>query len=123
MLNNFITGLMRSVGVVMFFAGMAFLAYAVVGGYYHWTIWYYAVAWGFAGWVLFFSGMNLVQQYKATENPVAAPQPPMPAPLPVSPYPAAGTNTSNPWPSKNGGGRQPAARPITRPLDDQPEHY
>jgi hypothetical protein len=55
---------------------MAFLAYAVVGGYYHYTPLLHAVAWGFAGWVLFFSGMNLVQQYPAPQQQSVAPQAP-----------------------------------------------
>ena len=108
MLNNFITGLMRLAGMVMFFGGMGLLAYAVGGGYYHVTPIFHAIGWGVAGWVLFFSGMNLVQQYKVTENPVAQPQPMMPMPMPSNPN-QAGVNRGNPWQNR------------TLALDDQGE--
>ena len=103
MLNNFITGLMRSAGTVMFFAGMAFLAYAVVGGYYHYSPLLHAVAWGFAGWVLFFFGMNLVQQYPAQQQSVALPAPPQMVPSHEHPQnlwqmgPATRKEAREPW--------------------------
>ncbi|HEY5328273.1 MAG TPA: hypothetical protein VIJ79_00170 [Acidobacteriaceae bacterium] len=78
MLNNFIINLMRFVGGVMFFSGMAFLAYAVIGGYYHYSPLFHAVAWGFAGWILFFVGKDVLEQYKPAAQAVAPPQPPMP---------------------------------------------
>ena len=49
MVNSFIIGLMRLVGGLMFFSGMAFLAYAVIGGYYHYSPLFHAIAWGVGG--------------------------------------------------------------------------
>jgi hypothetical protein len=112
MLNNFANGLMRFSGVVMFFSGMAMLAYAVVGGYYHYSPLWHAVAWGFAGWVLFFSGMNLLEQYKPQAAPALPPQPERPMPQPVSPYSSWAGNATRPPPRR-------AHNPFDhQPLDD-----
>jgi len=76
MINNFIIGLMRFVGGTMFFSGMAFLLYAVIGGYYHYSPLLHAVAWGFAGWILFFVGKDLLEQYRPTSQAVVPVAPP-----------------------------------------------
>lgn len=91
-INRFIIGLMRLVGGVMFFGGMGMLAYAVIGGYYHYSPLLHAIAWGFAGWILFFVGMDVLEKYKPTEQAIA-PQPPVPVVQPYSPYTNAGDAT------------------------------
>ena len=106
MLSNFITGLMRSIGVVMFFSGMAMFIYAVVGGYYHYSPLFHAIGWGFIGWVLFFVGKDFIEQHKPADQPVAAPQQQMPVPQPYSPYPNAGNATASEA-MRNFGGNPP----------------
>ena len=103
-INSFIIGLMRFVGGVMFFSGMAFLLYAVIGGYYGYSPLLHAVCWGFAGWILFFVGKDLLEQYKPAQA-VAASPPQAPMPPPQSPYPNAG-NASYGDVMRHFGGRQ-----------------
>ena len=122
MLNNFITALMSFIGAVMFVCGMAFLAGAVISGYFHYIIWYYAVALGFAGWFLFFSGMNLVQQYKAADQAVTPVYPDVPMPQPVNPY--GGGDTAFGFPGNATAGKNSAIpfggqQSHTPPLDAQ----
>jgi len=104
-INSFIIGLMRLVGGTMFFSGMAMFLYAVVGGYYHYSPLLHAVGWGFAGWILFFVGKDLLEQYKPAEQPALPYQPERPMPSPVSPYPSAGNASAAAFNQRFGGQR------------------
>lgn len=90
----------------MFFSGMAMLAYGVIGGYYHYSPLLHAIAWGFAGWIIFLVGKGLLEQYKPVQSAIAPAPPQAPMPPPQSPYPNAG-NASYGDVMRHFGGRQP----------------